>query len=59
MSRGRSVILISHRLGSARLADRILFLHQGAIIENGSHDDLMAQNGSYAELFSIQADWYR
>lgn len=59
MSEGRSVLLISHRLGSARLADRIVFLEDGRITEQGTHDELIARKGSYAELYSIQADWYR
>ena len=59
MSEGKTVLLISHRLGSARLADRIVFLQDGRITEQGTHDELMAMKGSYAELYSIQADWYR
>ena len=59
MSEGKSVLLISHRLGSARLADRIVFLKDGRIAEEGTHDELMAMKGAYAELYSIQADWYR
>ena len=58
MSVGKSVLLISHRLGSARLADRIVFLEGGRIVEDGSHDDLMRQGGRYAEMFQIQAGWY-
>ncbi len=59
MSQGKSVLLISHRLGSARLADRIVFLEDGRIAEQGTHDQLMALNGAYSRLYSIQADWYR
>ena len=58
MSQGKSVLLISHRLGSARLADRIVFLDGGRIVEQGTHDELMALKGAYAKLYSIQADWY-
>jgi ATP-binding cassette subfamily B protein len=56
---GKTVLLISHRLGSARLADRILFLQHGRIIQEGTHDDLIAAGGPYAELYALQAEWYR
>ena len=52
---GRSALLISHRYASARLADRIYVLHHGRIVESGSHDELMAAEGRYAELFRIQS----
>jgi ATP-binding cassette, subfamily B, bacterial len=59
VSAGKSVLLISHRLGSARLADRILFLHEGRIVEEGTHDALIAAAGRYAALYAMQAEWYR
>ena len=59
MSEGKSVLLISHRLGSARLADRIAFLDGGRIIEEGSHDQLMALGGQYAQMYAVQSEWYR
>ena len=59
LSQGRSVLFISHRLGSARLADRIMFLEDGRIIEQGTHDELIALRGQYAKMYSIQAEWYR
>jgi len=59
IAQGRSVLLISHRLGSARLADRILVLAGGRIVEEGSHADLLARGGRYAAMYTVQADWYR
>ena len=59
MSEGKAVLLISHRLGSARLADRIVFLDDGRITEQGTHADLMELGGEYARLYSIQSEWYR
>ena len=59
LSEGKTVLLISHRLGSARLADRIVFLHRGVIVEQGTHEELIASGGPYAELYQMQAEWYR
>jgi ATP-binding cassette subfamily B protein len=56
--RDRTVIFISHRLSSATLADRILLLDQGRIIEAGSHNELMALGGTYARMFTMQAENY-
>ncbi|HEX7254960.1 MAG TPA: ABC transporter ATP-binding protein [Gaiellaceae bacterium] len=55
---GRSVVLISHRFSSVRSADRIYVLHEGRVVEEGSHDALMALDGLYAELFTLQARMY-
>ena len=56
---GRTALLISHRLGSARMADRILVLRQGRIVEEGRHDELLAAAGVYAGMWEEQASWYR
>lgn len=56
---GRTALLISHRLGSARMAERILVLGQGRIVEEGCHDDLVAKGGVYAGMWEEQASWYR
>ena len=56
---GRAAILISHRYSTVRTADRIYVMRDGRIVEAGSHDDLMTDNGLYAELFTLQARAYR
>ena len=53
-----SVMIISHRLGVGKIADRILLLEQGSIVENGTHEELMHLNGKYAELYKTQARLY-
>ncbi len=55
---GRSVLLISHRFSSVRSANRIYVMKAGAIVEHGTHDELMATQGLYAELFTLQAASY-
>jgi len=54
----RTTIFISHRLGSTKLADEILVIADGRIMERGTHDELMALNDLYAEMYRSQADWY-
>ena len=54
----KTSIFISHRLSSTRFCDRILFLENGKIKEDGSHDELMKLNGSYANMFNIQSQYY-
>jgi ATP-binding cassette subfamily B protein/ATP-binding cassette subfamily C protein len=58
LAEGRTVLLITHRLASVRHADRIYVLSHGKVIESGTHDDLIASNGNYAELYNIQASQY-
>nr|AYQ73338.1 ABC transporter ATP-binding protein [Cohnella candidum] len=55
----RTVIFISHRLSTTRLADRIYLMEEGRIVESGSHDELMRLGGNYARLFELQAGRYR
>lgn len=52
---GPRVLLISHRFSTVRTADRIIVLHEGEIVEEGTHATLMARNGRYAEMFTLQA----
>lgn len=54
----KSVIFISHRLSTTRIADRIYMLEDGRIIEEGSHSDLLQSNGKYAEMWRVQAEQY-
>ncbi|MEL6668036.1 MAG: ABC transporter ATP-binding protein [Bacteroidota bacterium] len=56
---GKSAILISHRFSTVRMADKILFLEYGQLVEAGSHDELLVLNGKYAELFELQAAGYQ
>jgi ATP-binding cassette subfamily B protein len=56
---GRMALLISHRFSTVRMADRIIVLQGGTVVESGSHDELVAQEGLYAELFGLQAVGYR
>jgi len=59
LTKGKSAVLISHRFSTVRMADRILVLDKGQRIEMGSHEELLQQNGRYAELFQLQAMGYR
>jgi ATP-binding cassette subfamily B protein len=55
VTRGMTTLLVSHRLSSVRHAERIVVIDSGGILEDGSHDELMALNGQYAQMFSLQA----
>ncbi len=57
--RRRSTLLITHRLASVRMADRVLVLQQGRLVEQGTHEELMSLGGLYAELFTMQAAGYQ
>jgi ATP-binding cassette subfamily B protein len=59
LTRGRMAVLISHRFSTVRMADRILVLADGALVEQGTHQQLVALGGRYAELFELQAAGYR
>ncbi len=58
LTEGKTSIFISHRLASTRFCDRILFMENGEIAEIGTHDELMAQKGRYAEMFKVQSRYY-
>ena len=59
LTAGKMAVLISHRFSTVRMADRILVLDDGHILEDGSHEQLLASEGRYAELFNLQAEGYR
>lgn len=58
VSAGKSTIFITHRLGAAKLADEILVINEGCVTEKGSHNELMAKGGIYADMFESQRSWY-
>lgn len=59
LTKGKSAVLISHRFSTVRMADRILVLENGQKVEIGSHEELLATGGTYAELFTLQAEGYK
>jgi ATP-binding cassette, subfamily B, bacterial len=56
---GKMAVIISHRFSTVRMADRIIVLRHGTVVEDGVHDELVAQGGLYADLFALQAEGYR
>ena len=59
MTAGKTSVFISHRLASTRFCDRILFIADGGIAEEGTHKELLAKGGAYAELFAVQSRYYQ
>ena len=55
----KTVVFISHRLSTTRIADRIYMFDTGRVVEEGSHEELLAQDGKYAEMFRLQSEKYR
>jgi len=58
ISKGRTTVFISHRLGSTKIADEILVMENGEIAEKGSHEELISLNGIYAGMYESQRSWY-
>lgn len=59
LTKNKTTILISHRFSTVRMADRIIVMHNGKIVEEGSHKELMAKQGVYHKLFTLQAEGYK
>jgi len=59
LTKGKMAVLISHRFSTVRMADRIIVLRGGELVDQGTHEELLARGGLYAELFSLQAAGYR
>ena len=59
MTQGKTAVFVSHRLASTRFCDRILFLADGKIAEEGNHEALLEKNGEYAKLFAVQSRYYQ
>jgi len=58
IARGKTAIIVTHRLGSAKIADRIIAMKDGKIVQIGTHNELIASGGIYADMFYAQAKWY-
>ena len=59
LMKGKTAILISHRLSTVKMVDKIYVLDGGKIVESGTHDELVDHGGKYADLFETQAQYYR
>jgi ATP-binding cassette subfamily B protein len=59
MTKGRIAIIVTHRLGSVKLAGRILVMKRGRLVEQGTHAELIKAGGEYARLYAAQEQWYR
>ncbi|WP_142415056.1 ABC transporter ATP-binding protein [Hathewaya massiliensis] len=58
MSKGNTAIIVTHRLGSAKIADRIVVMDKGEVVEIGTHEELINNKGKYAEMYEAQSKWY-
>ena len=58
IAKDKTAVIVTHRLGSVKLADRILVMKQGKLVEQGTHTELIKMGGEYARLYSSQEQWY-
>ena len=58
LSKGIRSIIVTHRLGSAKIADRIVVMDKGEVVEIGTHEELINNKGKYAEMYEAQSKWY-
>lgn len=59
LSQGKTALLITHRLSSVMMADKLIVIENAQIVEEGTHEELLRKNGVYASLFNTQASKYR
>ncbi|MDD6769456.1 ABC transporter ATP-binding protein [Inconstantimicrobium porci] len=59
MSQGKTAVIVTHRLGSAKIADKIVVLDKGKIVQIGTHDELINKDGKYKEMYEAQSKWYK
>ena len=58
ISKNKTAIIVTHKLGSAKIADRVIVMDKGKIVDIGSHFELLQRKGLYADMFNSQASWY-
>ena len=58
LAKDKTAVIVTHRLGSVRLADRILVMKEGVLAEQGTHEELLLSGGEYARLYKAQEQWY-
>lgn len=58
LAEGKCAVIVTHRLGSAKLAHRVVVMDAGEIVDVGTHDELLSRPGKYADIWAAQAQWY-